>query len=155
MHPHDRARPTPSSTARPASTCRPATPARCGAAIERLLADPAEAARLGANGRRWVEQHADLDGYVAELAALVAPERRSVERAQDAGRDAADERVGRHRLGDDRAGGDDAAGADVHAGQDQRPGADPRAVADGDRPAIVCRGSAARGDRCRASSSAR
>jgi len=40
-------------------------------AIERLLAEPAEAARLGANGRRWVEQHADLDAYIAELAALV------------------------------------------------------------------------------------
>jgi hypothetical protein len=40
-------------------------------AIERLLADPAEAARLGANGRRWVEHHAGLDAYVAELAALV------------------------------------------------------------------------------------
>ena len=59
------------STATTASTSRPAIPSRCARAIERLLADPAEAERLGANGRRWVEQHADLDGYVAELAALV------------------------------------------------------------------------------------
>ena len=49
----------------------PGEPLALRAAIERLLADPAEADRLGANGRRWVEQHADLDGYVAELAALV------------------------------------------------------------------------------------
>ncbi len=42
------------------------------AAIERLLADPAEAARLGRNGREWVVEHADLDAYVARLAALVA-----------------------------------------------------------------------------------
>ena len=32
-----------------------------------LLADPAEAARLGADGRRWVVEHADIDAYVAEL----------------------------------------------------------------------------------------
>jgi glycosyltransferase involved in cell wall biosynthesis len=42
-------------------------------AIERLVADPAEAARLGANGRCWVEEHADLDAYVAQLATLVRP----------------------------------------------------------------------------------
>jgi glycosyltransferase involved in cell wall biosynthesis len=40
-------------------------------AIERLLADPAEAQRLGANGRRWVEARAGLDAYIAELAELV------------------------------------------------------------------------------------
>jgi glycosyltransferase involved in cell wall biosynthesis len=44
------------------------------AAIERLLADPAEAARLGASGRRWVVEHAGLDGYVERLAALVRAE---------------------------------------------------------------------------------
>jgi glycosyltransferase involved in cell wall biosynthesis len=49
----------------------PGDPVALRRAIERLLADPVEAERLGANGRRWVEQHADLDGYVAELAALV------------------------------------------------------------------------------------
>jgi len=40
-------------------------------AIEHLLADPAEAARLGANARRWVEEHASLDGYVRRLRTLV------------------------------------------------------------------------------------
>jgi glycosyltransferase involved in cell wall biosynthesis len=49
----------------------PGDPDALRRAIERLVADPAEAQRLGANGRRWVELHADLDGYVAELAALV------------------------------------------------------------------------------------
>ena len=51
----------------------PGDPVALQRAIERLVADPAEAARLGANGRRWVEHHADLDGYIAELAALVRP----------------------------------------------------------------------------------
>lgn len=41
-------------------------------AIARLLADPNEAARLGANGRRWVVEHADIDAYVQRLAALVS-----------------------------------------------------------------------------------
>lgn len=41
-------------------------------AIARLRDDPAEAARLGANGRRWVIEHADLDAYVARLGRLVA-----------------------------------------------------------------------------------
>ena len=49
----------------------PTDPVALRQAIERLVADPAEAARLGANGRRWVEQHADLDAYVAQLATLV------------------------------------------------------------------------------------
>jgi glycosyltransferase involved in cell wall biosynthesis len=40
-------------------------------AIERLLADPAEAARLGANARRWVVEHAGLDAYVERLRRLV------------------------------------------------------------------------------------
>lgn len=42
------------------------------AAIERLLADPAEAERLGTNARAWVEAHAGLDGYVRRLQALLA-----------------------------------------------------------------------------------
>jgi glycosyltransferase involved in cell wall biosynthesis len=41
-------------------------------AIERLVADPAEAARLGANGRAWVLEHASLDAYVERLAAVVS-----------------------------------------------------------------------------------
>jgi glycosyltransferase involved in cell wall biosynthesis len=40
-------------------------------AIERLVADPAEAARLGANGRAWVLEHATIDAYVERLAALL------------------------------------------------------------------------------------
>jgi glycosyltransferase involved in cell wall biosynthesis len=40
-------------------------------AMSGLLADPAEAARLGANGRRWVVAHADIDRYVARLRELV------------------------------------------------------------------------------------
>jgi glycosyltransferase involved in cell wall biosynthesis len=40
-------------------------------AVEALLADPAEAARLGAEGRRWVEEHADIDVYAATLRAVV------------------------------------------------------------------------------------
>jgi glycosyltransferase involved in cell wall biosynthesis len=54
----------------------PADPVALRQAIERLVADPAEAARLGANGRRWVEQHADLDAYVAQLATLVRADHR-------------------------------------------------------------------------------
>lgn len=46
------------------------------AAIEDLLADPLEAARLGAAGRRWAQAHADIELYADELAALVAPEGR-------------------------------------------------------------------------------
>jgi glycosyltransferase involved in cell wall biosynthesis len=42
-------------------------------AMGRLLADPGEAARLGANGRRWVVAHADVDRYVARLRELVDP----------------------------------------------------------------------------------
>jgi hypothetical protein len=44
------------------------------AAIERLVADPGEAARLGANGRAWVLEHATLDAYVARLGAIVRGE---------------------------------------------------------------------------------
>jgi glycosyltransferase involved in cell wall biosynthesis len=50
-----------------------ADPGAMRAAIERLIAEPAEAARLGANGRRWVVEHAGLDAYVERLAALVRP----------------------------------------------------------------------------------
>jgi glycosyltransferase involved in cell wall biosynthesis len=49
----------------------PGDPVALRQAIERLLADPAEAARFGVNGRRWVEEHADLDAYVARLATLL------------------------------------------------------------------------------------
>jgi glycosyltransferase involved in cell wall biosynthesis len=41
------------------------------AAIEDLLADPAEAARLGGAGQRWVRAHADIEAYAADLASLV------------------------------------------------------------------------------------
>jgi glycosyltransferase involved in cell wall biosynthesis len=50
---------------------RPGDAATLRAAIERLVADPAEAARLGANGRAWVLEQANLDAYVERLAALV------------------------------------------------------------------------------------
>jgi glycosyltransferase involved in cell wall biosynthesis len=49
----------------------PGDAAALRSAIERLLGDPAETARLGANARAWVVEHADLDAYVARLAALV------------------------------------------------------------------------------------
>jgi glycosyltransferase involved in cell wall biosynthesis len=41
--------------------------------IEALLADPAEAARLGASGQRWVRAHADIASYASDLAELVIP----------------------------------------------------------------------------------
>jgi glycosyltransferase involved in cell wall biosynthesis len=41
------------------------------AAIERLLADPDTAARLGAAGQRWVREHADIDVYAARLSSIV------------------------------------------------------------------------------------
>lgn len=41
------------------------------AAIERLLADDGERERLGTAARAWVVEHADIDQYVADLAALV------------------------------------------------------------------------------------
>ena len=49
----------------------PGDAATLRAAIERLVADPAEADRLGVNGRAWVLEHATLDAYVARLAALL------------------------------------------------------------------------------------
>jgi glycosyltransferase involved in cell wall biosynthesis len=41
------------------------------AAIQRLLDDPDEAARLGAAGRQWVRANADIDLYADRLARLV------------------------------------------------------------------------------------
>jgi glycosyltransferase involved in cell wall biosynthesis len=41
------------------------------AAIERLLADPATAARLGAGGQRWVHEHADIDVYARRIGDVV------------------------------------------------------------------------------------
>lgn len=41
-------------------------------AVERLLADPAEADRLGANARAWVVANAGLDDYVGRLRTLLA-----------------------------------------------------------------------------------
>ena len=39
----------------------PGDPDALRAAIERLLADPAESARLGAAGREWARSHADIE----------------------------------------------------------------------------------------------
>lgn len=39
--------------------------------IERLLADPGEAARLGHNARRWVVEHADVERYADAVASIV------------------------------------------------------------------------------------
>src|SRR5262249_42278583 len=52
----------------------PGDVAALGAAIERLLADPTQAAPLRANGRRWVVANAALDAYVERLSGLVRPE---------------------------------------------------------------------------------
>ena len=41
------------------------------AAIDELLADPAEAARLGGSGQRWVRAHADVATYADDLAQLL------------------------------------------------------------------------------------
>lgn len=49
----------------------PADPQALRAAIERLLADPAEAARLGRNGRRRLESYMSLDRYVEGLSQIV------------------------------------------------------------------------------------
>ena len=49
----------------------PADVAALRGAIERLLADPATAARLGAAGRAWVVEHADIDAYARDLAELL------------------------------------------------------------------------------------
>jgi colanic acid/amylovoran biosynthesis glycosyltransferase len=41
------------------------------AAIERLLRDRRLADRLGTNGRAWVVDHADVERYAQQLAAIV------------------------------------------------------------------------------------
>jgi glycosyltransferase involved in cell wall biosynthesis len=41
------------------------------AAIDQLIEDPALAERLGAAGRRWVVEHADIDVYAAQLTTVV------------------------------------------------------------------------------------
>ena len=48
-----------------------ADPVSLREAIEGLLGDPAEAARLGESGRRWVRSHADIRIYAEDLALLV------------------------------------------------------------------------------------
>jgi glycosyltransferase involved in cell wall biosynthesis len=40
-------------------------------AVERLLSDPDEADRLGRNGREWVLEHAAIERYADEIAAVV------------------------------------------------------------------------------------
>jgi glycosyltransferase involved in cell wall biosynthesis len=40
-------------------------------AIEKLLADPAVAERIGMAGQRWVREHSDINVYAARLAAIV------------------------------------------------------------------------------------
>jgi glycosyltransferase involved in cell wall biosynthesis len=52
----------------------PADPAALRAAIQYLLDHPDEAARMGANGRRLVEQHMNLDQFTARVAAIVRGE---------------------------------------------------------------------------------
>lgn len=49
----------------------PGDAAALRAAIEELLADPGTAARLGAAGRRWVREHADIEVYAARLGEVV------------------------------------------------------------------------------------
>jgi glycosyltransferase involved in cell wall biosynthesis len=50
----------------------PGDPVALRQAIERLLADPDEAHRLGAAGRRWAVEHADIGRYADRLAATTA-----------------------------------------------------------------------------------
>ena len=40
-------------------------------ALRALLGDPPRAARLGAAGRRWVVEHADVERYASRLAAEI------------------------------------------------------------------------------------
>jgi glycosyltransferase involved in cell wall biosynthesis len=49
----------------------PSDPAALRRAIERLLADPSEAARIGRNARRFIEEHASLDHFVVRVAEAV------------------------------------------------------------------------------------
>lgn len=55
----------------------PGDPSALRAAIERLLANPAEAERMGQAGRRLVEQSMSLDCYVERLRSFVAEQTRS------------------------------------------------------------------------------
>jgi glycosyltransferase involved in cell wall biosynthesis len=48
------------------------SPAEMAEAILRLLADDGEARRLGANARRWAEEHISMESYPARLEALLA-----------------------------------------------------------------------------------
>ena len=61
----------------------PEDPAALAAAIRRLVADPAEAARLGANGRRYVESHlawpALTAAWLAELRAVLGQDPSTVD----------------------------------------------------------------------------
>lgn len=50
----------------------PGDPARLRQAIETLLADPAEARRLGTAARIWAVRHADIDVYCRNIAGHVA-----------------------------------------------------------------------------------
>ena len=55
-----------------ARTSRPAIAGALRAAIDALLADPAEAARLGAAGRGGSSRHADIEAYATRLAATIS-----------------------------------------------------------------------------------
>lgn len=57
----------------------PGDPAALRTAVERLLADPDEAERMGRAGRRLVEERYTLDGYVQRLSELVGRDRRPAE----------------------------------------------------------------------------
>jgi glycosyltransferase involved in cell wall biosynthesis len=46
------------------------------AAIDRLLASPDDAARLGSAARAWAIEHADIDVYSRDLATIAASLRR-------------------------------------------------------------------------------
>ena len=65
------ARPTRSSTARPASTSRPATSRRCARRSSGCSPTRRRPRRLGAAGRAWVVEHADIDAYARDLAGLL------------------------------------------------------------------------------------
>ncbi|MEA3641097.1 MAG: glycosyltransferase family 4 protein [Lamprobacter sp.] len=53
-------------------TCPPNQPASFAELIERLIADPAERARLGRNGRAYVEQHAGRNAAARAYGELIA-----------------------------------------------------------------------------------
>jgi glycosyltransferase involved in cell wall biosynthesis len=61
----------------------PEDPTAMAAAIRRLVADPAEAARLGANGRRYVESHLAwpmlTDAWLAELRVVLGQDPSTVD----------------------------------------------------------------------------